>query len=82
MRGNLVIQLVAFVMGASFERLFPPSSMEMVMPLIGMLTGGVDFTDKRFILKMLFLRSKTPPAPSLQKQLQKSLQNMEHFLLP
>ncbi|HNP22370.1 MAG TPA: large-conductance mechanosensitive channel protein MscL [Panacibacter sp.] len=51
MRGNLVDTAVAFVMGASFGKIVSAFVDGMVMPLIGMLTGGVDFTDKRFILK-------------------------------
>jgi large conductance mechanosensitive channel len=51
MRGNLVDTAVAFVMGASFGRIVSAFVDGMVMPLIGMLTGGVDFTDKKVVLK-------------------------------
>ncbi len=51
MRGNLVDTAVAFVMGASFGKIVSAFVDGMVMPLIGMLTGGVDFTDKKLVLK-------------------------------
>lgn len=51
MRGNLVDIAVAFVMGASFGKIVTSFVDGIVMPLIGMLTGGVDFTDKVWILK-------------------------------
>lgn len=51
MRGNLVDTAVAFVMGASFGKIVSAFVDGMVMPLIGMLTGGVDFNDKKLVLK-------------------------------
>jgi large conductance mechanosensitive channel len=51
MRGNLVDIAVAFVMGASFGKIVTSFIDGIVMPLIGMITGGVNFTDKVLILK-------------------------------
>jgi large conductance mechanosensitive channel len=50
-RGNLVDTAVAFVMGASFGKIVSSFVDGIVMPLVGMLTGGVDFNDKKWILK-------------------------------
>lgn len=50
-RGNLVDTAVAFVMGASFGKIVSSFVDGMVMPMVGMLTGGVDFNDKRWVLK-------------------------------
>ncbi|MBY0481447.1 MAG: large-conductance mechanosensitive channel protein MscL [Chitinophagaceae bacterium] len=50
-RGNLVDTAVAFVMGASFGKIVSSFVDGMVMPLVGMLTGGVDFNDKKWVLK-------------------------------
>lgn len=50
-RGNLVDTAVAFIMGASFGKIVSSFVDGMVMPLIGMLTGGVDFNDKKLVLK-------------------------------
>lgn len=51
MRGNLVDIAVAFVMGASFGKIVTSFVDGVVMPLVGMLTGGVDFNDKVLVLK-------------------------------
>ena len=51
MRGNLVDVAVAFVMGAAFGKIVSSFVDGIVMPLVGMLTGGIDFNDKRIILK-------------------------------
>ncbi len=50
-RGNLVDMAVAFVMGTAFGKIVSSFVDGMVMPAVGMLTGGVDFSDKKLILK-------------------------------
>ncbi len=51
MRGNLVDTAVAFVMGAAFGKIVSSFVEGIVMPMVGMLTGGVDFSKKKIILK-------------------------------
>lgn len=50
-KGNLVDTAVAFIIGASFGKIVSSFVDGMVMPLVGMLTGGVDFNDKKWVLK-------------------------------
>jgi len=50
-RGNLVDTAVAFVMGVSFGKIVSSFVDGMIMPLVGMLTGGVDFNDKKLVLQ-------------------------------
>ena len=50
-RGNLVDTAVAFVMGVAFGKIVTAFVDGMVMPLIGMLTDGIDFAQKKYILK-------------------------------
>ena len=52
-RGNLVDTAVAFVMGAAFGKIVSSFVDGMVMPLVGILSGEVDFSDKKIILKVL-----------------------------
>ena len=51
MKGNLIDIAVGFVMGAAFTKLTGAFIDGMVMPLVGMLTGGVNFNDKVIVLK-------------------------------
>jgi large conductance mechanosensitive channel len=50
-RGSLVDTAVAFVMGVAFGKIVSAFVDGMVMPLIGMLTGGIDFTQMKWVLK-------------------------------
>lgn len=51
MRGNLIDMAVGVVMGGAFGKVVSSFIDGMVMPAIGMITGGVDFTQMKFILK-------------------------------
>ncbi|MFN9595431.1 MAG: large-conductance mechanosensitive channel protein MscL, partial [Bacteroidota bacterium] len=51
MRGNLVDLALSFVMGGAFGKKVTSFVDGMVMPAVGMLTGGVDFSDKKLVLQ-------------------------------
>lgn len=50
-KGNLIDTAVAFVMGAAFGKIVSAFVDGMVMPLVGMLTGGVDLSKLEYTLK-------------------------------
>ena len=51
LRGNLIDTAVAFVMGASFGKLTSSFVEGIIMPLISLLTGSVNFNNLKIILK-------------------------------
>jgi large conductance mechanosensitive channel len=50
-RGNLIDTAVAFIMGAAFGKIVSAFVEGMVMPLVGLLTSGKDFSTMKWILK-------------------------------
>lgn len=46
LKGNLIDLAVAFVMGAAFVKLSSSFIEDLVMPLIGWISGGMDFSNK------------------------------------
>lgn len=46
LKGNLVDMAVAFVMGAAFVKLSAAFIDDLIMPLVGRLSGGMDYTNK------------------------------------
>jgi len=46
LKGNLIDMAVAFVMGAAFTKLSSAFIEDLIMPLIGLVSGGVDFSNK------------------------------------
>src|ERR1700686_3236729 len=51
MRGNVVDLAVGVVIGAAFGGIVTSLVKDVIMPPIGYITGGVDFSDKKVILK-------------------------------
>ena len=46
LKGNLIDMAVAFVMGTAFTKLSSSFIEGLVMPFVGLLSGGMDFTNK------------------------------------
>jgi large conductance mechanosensitive channel len=51
MRGNVVDLAVGVIIGAAFGLLVKSLVDDILMPPIGYLIGGIDFSDKAFVLK-------------------------------
>jgi large conductance mechanosensitive channel len=51
MRGNVIDLAVGVVIGAAFGKIVTSLVDQIIMPLIGMVTGGVDFSDMKWVLK-------------------------------
>jgi large conductance mechanosensitive channel len=51
MRGNVVDLAVAVVIGAAFGKIVTSFTDDIIMPIVGVLTGGVDFSDLVWTLK-------------------------------
>ena len=51
MRGNVVDLAVGVVIGAAFGKIVTSLVNDIIMPPIGLLTGGVDFSDLKVVLK-------------------------------
>lgn len=51
MKGNLIDMAVGVVMGGAFGKIVSAFVDGMVMPAVGMLSGGQDFSDMKIVLK-------------------------------
>lgn len=51
MRGNVVDLAVGVVIGAAFGKIVSSVVADVIMPPIGVLLGGVDFSDLKLVLK-------------------------------
>ncbi len=51
MKGNFVDMAVGIVIGASFSTIVKSFVDDIIMPAVGVLTGGVDFSNLFFVLK-------------------------------
>lgn len=58
LKGNLVDLAVAFIIGAAFSGLVQSLVNDIVMPIIGVVTGGIDFSE-------LYIQLAGAPQPTL-----------------
>lgn len=64
MKGNLIDMAIGVVMAGAFGKVVSAFIDGMVMPAVGMLTGGVDFTQKKLILKSAVAASADGSVPA------------------
>lgn len=50
-KGNAVDMAVGLILGAAFGKVVTSLVEKVMMPPLGMLTGGVDFSDKKLVLQ-------------------------------
>ncbi|MBP3783902.1 MAG: large conductance mechanosensitive channel protein MscL [Butyrivibrio sp.] len=50
MRGNVLDMAVGVIIGGAFQKIISSLVDDIIMPLIGLLTGGVDFNNKFIVL--------------------------------
>ncbi|HMN84632.1 MAG TPA: large conductance mechanosensitive channel protein MscL [Bauldia sp.] len=58
LRGNLVDLAIGFIIGAAFSGLVQSVVNDIIMPIIGIITGGVDFSQ-------LYIQLSGTPQPTL-----------------
>lgn len=51
MKGNMIDLAVGVVIGAAFGKIVDSLVNDLIMPPLGLVTGGLDFADKKFVLK-------------------------------
>ena len=51
MRGNVMDMAVGIVIGGAFGKIVSSLVSDVIMPPIGMLTGGIDFSKMKWVLK-------------------------------
>lgn len=50
-KGNVIDMAVGIIVGAAFGKITTSVVNDIVMPIMGILTGGVDFSDRMIVLK-------------------------------
>lgn len=61
-KGNVVDMAVGIIIGAAFGKIVTSFVEDIIMPLLGILTGGIDFSDRAIVLRDA---TETDPAVTL-----------------
>lgn len=59
MRGNVIDMAVGVVIGGAFGKIITSLVNDIIMPLVGVLTGGINFTDYKWVIQKAMIDSTT-----------------------
>lgn len=59
MRGNVIDMAVGVVIGGAFGKIISSLVDDIIMPLVGVATGGMNFTDYKFVIKQAVIDGAT-----------------------
>ena len=65
LKGNVMDMAVGVIIGGAFGKIVTSLVNEVIMPPIGLLIGGVDFTDLKLTLKKAVVEAGTEIAPAV-----------------
>ena len=65
MRGNVIDMAVGVVIGGAFGKITTSVVNDIIMPLISMLTGGIDFSSWKWVLKEAVMEGKEVIDPEI-----------------
>lgn len=81
MRGNVVDLAVGVVIGAAFGKIVTSLVADVIMPPIGLLVGGVNFTDLKILLKAADVDAAGKAIPAVTMNVGSFLQTIFDFLI-
>ena len=65
LKGNVMDMAVGVILGGAFGKIVSSLVNDVIMPPIGLLVGGVDFTDLKLTLKKAVIEAGTEVAPAV-----------------
>ena len=81
MRGNVVEMAVGVIIGGAFGKIVTSVVNDLVMPVLGVLVGGVNFTDLKLTLKEAVMDGETVVSPAVTLNYGNFLQSTFDFLI-
>ena len=65
MRGNVVDLAVGIIIGGAFGKIIASFVSDVIMPPIGLLVGGVDFSELKFVMKEAVMNGADVVSPAV-----------------
>lgn len=81
MRGNVVDMAVGVIIGGAFGKIVTSVVNDLVMPVLGILVGGVNFTDLKLTLKDAVMDGETVVSPAVTLNYGNFMQSTFDFLI-
>lgn len=81
MRGNVLDMAVGIIIGGAFGKIVSSLVSDVIMPPIGMLIGGVNFTDWKIVLHQAVLEAGKVVKPEVTLNIGNFLQTIFDFMI-
>lgn len=65
MKGNVIDMAVGVVIGAAFGKIVSSLVNDLIMPLVGVATGGMNFTDYKWVIKDAVMQGQEVITPEV-----------------
>ncbi len=81
MKGNVIDMAVGVIIGAAFGKIVSSLVDDIIMPLIGVVTGGMNFTDYKFVIQKAVLDGQEVIKPEVTMNWGAWVQTIVDFLI-
>lgn len=81
MRGNVVDMAVGIIIGGAFGKIVSSLVNDVIMPPLGLLIGGVNFTDLKITLKQAAIAADGSVIPAVSLQIGSFIQTLVDFTI-
>ena len=81
MEGNVVDMAVGVIIGGAFGKIVSSLVNDVIMPVVGIATGGLDFKEHKLILKAAVMNGEEVVTPEVAMTYGVFIQNIVDFLI-
>lgn len=81
MRGNVIDMAVGVIIGGAFGKIVSSLVNDVIMPVVGILTGGIDFKESKVLLKAAEMNGEEIVKPEVWLTWGMFIQNVVDFLI-
>ncbi len=80
-KGNVVDMAVGVIIGGAFGKIVTSLVNDVIMPVIGKITGGISFTDLKYTLSDAVMNGEEVVTPAVVLNYGQFIQNVVDFLI-
>lgn len=81
MKGNVVDMAVGVIVGGAFGKIVSSLVNDVIMPVVGIATGGLDFKEHKWILKEAVMNGDEVVSPEVAMTYGMFIQNIVDFII-
>ena len=81
MKGNVIDMAVGVIIGGAFGKIVSSLVNDVIMPVVGLATGGVDFKEHRLVMKEAVMNGDEVVLPAVNLEYGMFIQNIVDFLI-